>query len=122
MKFNFSSTTPKDKNTALVSWKKQKESQVLVLPGGQKNIVLGVAGPEKMTRRKLIILARQIITFAKANQVKKIALKLEDFSFPKAKVSKEEIAEIFATNFLMADFEFVNINLSRRRAGILWKR
>ncbi|MBI2506971.1 MAG: leucyl aminopeptidase [Candidatus Colwellbacteria bacterium] len=107
MKLTFSKTTPKSKDIAIVGWKKQKQSEVLLLPTGQKSIILGVPEPEKLNRRKLIILSRQIIALAKANRIKKTALKLDDFSFPKLKISKEEIAELLATNFEMADFEFV---------------
>lgn len=91
----------------MTSWKKQKQSEVLSLPNGQKSIILGIAEPEKLNRRKLIILARQIITLAKANQIKKIAFKFEDFSFSMLRISQEETAELLVTNFEMANFEFV---------------
>ena len=107
MKISFSSIIPKSEDTALVSWKKQKQSEALVLPSGQKTIFLGIAEPDKLNRRKLIILSRQVITLAKANQTKRIAFKFEDFTFSKLKISREETAELLATNFEMANFEFV---------------
>ncbi|MDP2650830.1 MAG: leucyl aminopeptidase family protein [bacterium] len=107
MKISFSLIKPKSKDTALVSWKKQKQSEVLLLSSGQRSIVLGVTEPEKLTRRKLVIFSRQIITLAKANQIKKIAFKFEDLSFSKLKISREETAELLATNFEMANFESV---------------
>lgn len=77
------------------------------MPGGRKSILLGIPEPDKLNRRKLIILGRQIITLAKANQIKRVAFKFEDLSFPRLKISREEIAELLATNFEMANFEFV---------------
>lgn len=77
------------------------------MPSGKKSIFIGIPEPDKLNRRKLIILSRQIITLAKANQIKKIAFKFEDFSFSKLKISREETAELLATNLEMANFEFV---------------
>ena len=107
MKISFSSTIPKSKDVAIISWKKQKQSEVLLLPSGKKSILIGIPEPAELNRRKLIILSRQIITLAKAHQIKKIAFKFEDFSFSKLKISREETAELLATNFEMANFEFV---------------
>ncbi|MEX2033482.1 MAG: leucyl aminopeptidase [Candidatus Colwellbacteria bacterium] len=107
MKISFSSTIPKSKGVAIISWKKQKQGEVLLMPGGKKSILIGIPEPDELNRRKLIILSRQIITLAKTNRIKKIALKLDDFTFSKLKISREETAELLATNFEMANFEFV---------------
>src|SRR3989344_417631 len=72
MKISFSSTIPKSKDVAIISWKKQKQSEVLLLPSGKKSILIGIPEPAELNRRKLIILSRQIITLAKAHQIKKI--------------------------------------------------
>ena len=121
MKFSFSPIAPRSKDIAVVSWKKQKQNEVLVSPSGQKNIVLGIAEPEKLNRRKFIILARQIITLAKANRVKKIALRLDDFAFPKLKLPKEEIVELlerinkFGTTVILVTHNKDIVNNLKRR-------
>ena len=99
MKISFSSVVPQLKEIAIVGWKKQKGSGVFILPSGQKSIVLGIEDLDGLNRRRLILLSRQIITLAKANRIKKIAFKFEDFSFSKLKISKEEMAELLAASF-----------------------
>src|SRR3989344_6122505 len=116
MKISFNRTFPKFKDTAIAGWKKQKGSGVFILPSGQKAIVLGIEEPDELNRRKLILLSRQIVTLAKANRIKKIALKLDDFAFSGLKISREETAELLATNFEMANFEFVKYK-SRPKEG-----
>lgn len=116
MKISFSSVAPKSKEIAIVGWKKQKGSGVFILPSGQKSIVLGIEEPDELNRRKLILLSRQVVTLAKANRIKKIALKLDDFTFSGLESSREEIAELLATNFEMANFEFVKYK-SRPKEG-----
>jgi len=107
MKIRFSEKELKDKSAGTVAVKKQKDSDVFVLPGGRKSIVIGVSEPEKTSRRKLILLARQIVSLAKANRMKKIAVKFSDFSFPNVRLSDRDLGELLATNFEMANFEFV---------------
>ncbi|MFN7088326.1 MAG: leucyl aminopeptidase [Candidatus Paceibacteria bacterium] len=84
-----------------------KESLVVLLPGKKKQIKIGIGEPEKLNRRKLILIFRQIISLAKTNKIKDIALLFSDFKFPQLKISDEDIAELMATNFEMANFEFI---------------
>lgn len=107
LKFNFVKAPPKDKSAARVALAPKKESEVLLLPTGQKQIVVGVSEYKKVTRRALILLFRKVISLAKQNRIKKLALDLEDFDFKHLKLEMRDLAEIAAAAFEMANFEFV---------------
>lgn len=107
IKFTFSGKLPKERNKTLVSITKEKDVLVYISASGQKIISLSVPEPEKMDRRKLILLARQVITSAKAGKIKKLVITFSDFVFSHLKMKPGEIAELLATNFEMANFEFV---------------
>ncbi|RJQ29057.1 leucyl aminopeptidase family protein [Candidatus Parcubacteria bacterium] len=107
IKITFSKSEPKDKKIGLVSLRKEKDNSVFILSSGQKSIVIGVPEPEKITRRKLILLTRQAIVLAKQNKIKRIAIRLADFGFRHLRLGDRNLAELLATNFEMANFEFV---------------
>jgi leucyl aminopeptidase len=75
-----------------------------------KNSILEIKLPEKgkLNRRSFINLARQMIFFAKMNKVKKICLNWDDIKFLKLGLSAEDVSEILATNFEMANYEFIS--------------
>ncbi len=97
----------KDKNISLASLVPKKESEVVLLPTGQKSLSIGIGKKKEINNRKLITLTRKIIDLAKQNKIKKLAIDFPEFSFPDLKMNKREIAEILTTNFEMANFEFI---------------
>jgi len=107
MKIGFSNKKIENKDTAIVSVKKQKQDETYKNQLGILNIVLGIENPKKINNRKFILLARKVISLAKKNKIKKITLNFSDFIFPSAKFNKEEIAETLAVNFFMANYEFI---------------
>ncbi len=90
-----------------VFFRKQKESHLIELPDRKKGIIIGIDFPEKVNHRKAILIARQIIYLSKQNRIKRLSLNFPDFSFPALHLSAEEKAELLATNFEMANFEFI---------------
>ena len=95
---------PKDKTVALVSISTKKESTVLLLPSGQKSVEIGAGEYKKITRRSLILLFRKVISLAKQNRIKKLALDLSDFTFTHLKLEESDLAEIAAVAFEMVNF------------------
>lgn len=85
----------------------QKESSVLLLPSGKKQIQIGIGPIKEFNRRKLIIASRKIISLAKTNKIKKLTVDFSDFLFSQLKMKPAEIAELLAANFELANFEFV---------------
>jgi len=86
----------------------KKDVEILIDARGQKTMRVGIGKRGDINRRKLIILARRIITAAKSHRLKRIAITFSDFLFPRLKnVSKGEVASLLAENFEMANFEFV---------------
>lgn len=96
-----------DKSFVKIIFRKQKESHLLEMSDGRKGLVIGIGEPEKVNHRKAMLIARQIIFLSKSSRVKKIELNFSDFSFPAFTFSPEERAEMLATNFEMANFEFI---------------
>lgn len=91
----------------MVEFSSEKYSQFLCSPSGTKTISMGIGEREKINNRKFILLARKIIVFAKSHKIKKISLNYADFQFPKTGFSEKEMAEVFATNLEMANYEFI---------------
>lgn len=108
MKFSFAQKEGKyDAKTARVVLLGDKTEDLVCLVGGQMEMRFGLAVYGIMTRRKLILLARKIVATARAKKLTRLTLAFPDFRFPKLEMKDEEIAELLATNFVMADFEFV---------------
>lgn len=105
------------KDAARVVLKPADESFMYAGPGGRKSIQLGIGRPEKITRRKLVKLARRIISLAKSAKIKKIVLNFNDFVFGHLNLPAKELAEILAVNLEMADFEFIQY---KSRPSVGW--
>lgn len=89
---------------------------VVVSQGSKHTCVLVIGEPEKMTRRKLILLARRVVQEALAKKYAIVALDFKQFHFPKIVITDGELAELLAVNFLMAQFEFRDY-LSKPKEG-----
>ncbi len=96
----------KDKEIVSVEFRQQKGEHFLERPDGSRVLVIGIERLEKVNHRRAILLARKVISLAKTNRIKRLSLNFYDFSFPELKNSEEEKAELLATNFEMANFEF----------------
>lgn len=86
---------------------KISESRFVLEKNGEEILEIKSQVKEKISRRQLVILARQIIFFAKKNGIKKITLNFEDILDLKSDLSEAEIGEILAVNFEMANYDFV---------------
>ncbi|MEK7173863.1 MAG: hypothetical protein AAB710_02150, partial [Patescibacteria group bacterium] len=62
---------------------------------------------DDITRRSLTVLLRKIIFCAKAHRISKLFLSLPDFTFRKVRLREQELAELIAIHFELANFEFV---------------
>jgi leucyl aminopeptidase len=102
---------------AVVSLAAKKDSEVLVLPSGQKKIFLGIGKKSDVNRRKFILQSRKIIDLAKQNKITKLAINFSDFIVRHLQMSNSEIAEILAVNFEMANFEFVQYKTLPEEGG-----
>lgn len=103
MKFNFK-LAKGDRNKVSITESAMTE---IVLVGGRKEIRLGAGLKKEVTRRKLIRLARQVVMAGKRAKAKKLEIDFKEFDFPQLNIGPEELAELLAVNFVMANFEFV---------------
>lgn len=96
-----------DRQYVMVEFRKQKESHLLERLDGRRSLIIGIEKPEKVNHRRAILLARQVISLAKANRLKRLIFNFQDFNFPELKLPDEDKAELLATNFELANFEFI---------------
>ncbi|MCX6784707.1 MAG: hypothetical protein NTV81_02080, partial [Candidatus Komeilibacteria bacterium] len=107
MKIIFQKNKSSSINIALVEIvKNSEETQVVLLPSGQKIIQLGVKESKKINCRRLITLIRQIIILVKANKIKQLAIEVNQLVFGSLKLSDLELGQILAQETLLANFEF----------------
>ena len=105
----FRELAEKDRNHLKLFFKKVSSegdySYLIPLPNGGLVLLLGVAGG--FSHRKSIIAMRRLIAAVRKERVKKILVNLKDFEAPQQNFNYETLAEITATQFELADFEFV---------------
>ena len=107
IKIIFLTKKPKTKDVAFVSLAEKEETDIFAAPDGRKSIVVGIGKKKDFNRRKLVIAARKIVAYAKKNNIKKFSINFPNFIFGHLKMNEQEVAEILAVNFEMANFEFV---------------
>src|SRR3989344_619 len=85
---------------------KDNHSHFVFLPSKREAVFLGAPAEEKWNHRKALNAARRAVAYARREKIKKIAINLEDF-FSRDLKKLEELAEVIATQFELANFEFV---------------
>ncbi|MDO8664563.1 MAG: leucyl aminopeptidase [Candidatus Liptonbacteria bacterium] len=88
--------------------------RTLLLPSGRKAVIVLEKENKKFPLRKIIILTRRIISLARKEKIKELAVNLGDFLVAGSK--EDDIAELMATQFELANFEF-NIYKTTPKAG-----
>jgi leucyl aminopeptidase len=83
-----------------------KQDEVFRMEDGSQKIMLGVAEQEKMTRRKLMLFIRKIISIAKAKKIDALLIDAGVFSFESVPLFDQELGELVAANMLMANYAF----------------
>ncbi len=106
MKYIFPRVELNNVSVARVRIASQKDDEIVRLQSGGTEICLGVPEPEKMTRRKLFLLARRAVLLAQSRREKKLLLAISEVHFPHLGISDAELGEILTTNFEMANFQF----------------
>ncbi|MEK7138238.1 MAG: leucyl aminopeptidase family protein [Patescibacteria group bacterium] len=86
---------------------KKEHSHPLVLPSGIKVLVIGVGERSRFTNRKAILAARRVVAVARREKVRDLAISFEDFLAKDNRENQKLLAEVLATQFEMANYEFV---------------
>jgi leucyl aminopeptidase len=108
MKFSFARQEGNyGEDMARVALVDDRKDDLACMTDGRMEIRVGTGEREKMTRRKLMLLARRIVAAAKTKRIARLTLSFADFRFEHLGMADREIAETLATNFEMADFQFV---------------
>ncbi len=85
---------------------KDGHSHLIFLPSGKEMMLFGISENKRFTHRKAILAARRIVAYARRERVKKIAVTLDDLIASDFRGNAGESAEIMATQFEIANFEF----------------
>lgn len=83
------------------------ESRFIIGKDSEETLVIKSPEDKDINRRKFILLARQIVQEAKKHKVKKIAIEWNDINLKSVSNKAEEVAEIAAVNFEMANYDFI---------------
>jgi len=86
---------------------KKEHSHPLVLPSGMKTLVIGVGERAKFSNRKAILTARRVVAVARRERVRSLTLNFEDFLARDNRGNQKLLAEVLATQFEIANYEFV---------------
>lgn len=107
-------------NIVRVRFSEEKEVMVVEKTDGTRELVIGVGKFKEVTRRKVLILARRIVSAAKAHEFKWIAISFDDFLFPQLRnEDKGELASLLAQNFVLADYDYTLLKTAPKEG---WKR
>lgn len=99
----------KEENITWISFKEnQKDSRFFIGENKKQMLFIGIEKRKDITRRKLFLLMRKLVVTAKQYGLKAIAMNFSEFVFPHLKIKPQELAELLAINFEMANFEFVH--------------
>ena len=83
-----------------------KNKDEIVKENGVKTLYL--KSDEKMTLRKLFLLVRKIVIFAKNAKANKMAINFEDLRFKNIKLTDEELGELIGSQLDFANYEFLD--------------
>ncbi len=86
---------------------KKEHSHPLVLPSGIKVLVLGIGERVKFNNRKAMLTGRRLVSVARAEKVRNLAVNFDDFLARDNRENQKLLAQVLATQFEMANYEFV---------------
>lgn len=116
MKFTHLKQGKAAKDAVRVRLSAAKDDEVARLADGTREIALGIGKRRDMTRRGLILLVRRIVAVAKAKKAALLSVDFDDLRFPHLGMTDADLAELFAVNAEMANFEFRDF-LSKPKEG-----
>lgn len=109
------------KGVLYVRFEQEGKDGVVEVKNGIETLVLVIGKQEKlarqgshaqrsdlggMTRRKLMLVARRVVREALGKKYAELAIDFQDFHFSHLKIAAANLAELLATNFVMAEFSF----------------
>lgn len=106
MKFVFQSGKSFSHDSVQVSIAPQKNNEIQRMPDGRRNLIVGIEDLNKINHRQYLLICRKIVSIAKQNRIKKLAIDLTSLDFPNVKLSLEKKFERLAAEFEMANYEF----------------
>lgn len=87
---------------------KDAHNHLVFLPSGGEAFLLGLPVRQKFNHRKAILAARRIVWVARRERVKNIVVNFDDLIAADETKDKQLAAEVIATQFEIANFEFIN--------------
>ena len=87
-------------------FEKEGKDGVVKDQAGKQSLIFVIGESAKMTRRRLMLLARRIIREALEKKYEMVVLDFKQFSFPNVQISEQDLSELLTINFHMAEFSF----------------
>ncbi len=94
------------KDVLHVRLEKEGKDGVIEVESGTSTLTFVIGERGKMTRRRLMLLARRVVREALAKKYGELVLDYRQFHFPHLKITSEDLTELLSVNFLMAEFSF----------------
>lgn len=94
------------KGALAFSFEANDKNGLVISRAGRDTCILSLSEPDRMTRRKLILLVRRMVVEAVAKKYAMIVVDFKAIRFPEVKIADGELAELLAVNLLMAHFVF----------------
>lgn len=116
MNIKINQTGKREREALQVRFEKEGKDGVIEAKDGKETLILVIGEHEKMTRRKLILLARRVVREAMSKKYELVSLEFKQFLFPHLKMATLDLAELLSVNFLMAEFSFQEF-LSEPKGG-----
>jgi leucyl aminopeptidase len=104
--FSFADRLPRAAGIARVVLNETSVFEIGRSKQGTRELQIGVGPYKNMTRRKLQTLFRRIVSLAKQNRIKKLAIDMNDFAFANLALPARDIGEMCAVNMQLAHYEF----------------
>jgi leucyl aminopeptidase len=94
------------KGVLTVRLENEGKDGVIEVKNGEETLVLAIGEKSKITRRKLMLLARRVVREALAKKYTELAIDFAQFQFSHLNIAPADLAELLVVNFIMAEFSF----------------
>lgn len=86
---------------------RREHAHPIFLPSGMRVILVGVGEKPRFNNRKAMLSARRVIATSRKEKISHIILNFEDFLARDNRDNQKLLAEVLATQMVMANYEFV---------------
>ncbi len=96
------------KNTVMVGFRAGQQEDFQTEVDGRMSLVIGFDATKKLSRRDLLLIIRRIVSVANGKKMQSLAINFSEVKIlaKRLTIRDEELAELVATNLILADYVF----------------